>query len=193
MQTPSKEAISPALEAIFDTGALAGKWVLDPRNSSVRLRSNVLWGLIPVTGIFREVSGSGTVSSDGDVTGTLTVAAASIDTTSTRRDKHLRSADFFDCAAYPFITFSVDGVRAHGQGVVMSGALRVRDRTRTVSFDASVVVKSGDNIQTDAQVDINRADFGMTCNRMHAVSLNNSITIRAAFSKRPPVVPDHLV
>jgi hypothetical protein len=31
---------------------------------------------------------------DGEVSGTVTVAAASIDTGNTRRDAHLRSADF---------------------------------------------------------------------------------------------------
>jgi hypothetical protein len=35
--------------------------------------------------------------SGGEVSGTVTVTAASIDTGNTRRDTHLRSADFFDC------------------------------------------------------------------------------------------------
>jgi polyisoprenoid-binding protein YceI len=51
-------------------------------------------GLVPVNGVFREVSENGAVSADGEVSGTVTVAAASIDTNNTRRDAHLRSADF---------------------------------------------------------------------------------------------------
>ena len=34
-----------------------------------------MWGLVPVKGVFREVTGSGTVSAAGDVAGTVTVAA----------------------------------------------------------------------------------------------------------------------
>jgi hypothetical protein len=47
-----------------------------------------MWGLAPVKGVFREVSGNGTVSPDGEVSGTVTVTAASIDTKNTRRDTH---------------------------------------------------------------------------------------------------------
>ena len=39
-----------------------------------------MWGLAPVNGVFREVSGNGIVSPDGEVSGTVTVTAASIDT-----------------------------------------------------------------------------------------------------------------
>jgi YceI-like domain len=63
-------------------------------------------------------------SPDGEVSGTVTVAAASIDTSSTRRDEHLRSADFFDTANNPDSTFTADGIRPSGQGVMVTGALR---------------------------------------------------------------------
>jgi polyisoprenoid-binding protein YceI len=68
MNGPSMTA--PALLDLMKGGTLTGEWVLDPRNSSVRLKSKSM-GLIPVKGIFREVSGIGTVSPDGTATGTL--------------------------------------------------------------------------------------------------------------------------
>ncbi|MBO0841442.1 MAG: YceI family protein [Sciscionella sp.] len=193
MQTPSRQATSPALETVLDAGTLAGTWVLDPPKSSVRLRSTALWGLIPVTGFFRGVSGGGTISPAGQVTGTLTVATASIDTNSTRRDKHLRSSDFFDSATYPDITFTLDSVRPHGERVAVRGALTVRDSSRTMSFDAAAVVRGEDEIQLDAEVETNRADFGMIWNPMHAVSLNNIITVSAVFFKRTPVATDDVL
>jgi polyisoprenoid-binding protein YceI len=49
------------------------------------------------------------VPADGTVNGTVTVAAASIETKNTRRDTHLRSADFFDSGNYPDITFTIAG------------------------------------------------------------------------------------
>jgi hypothetical protein len=39
-----------------------------------------VWGLVPVRGVFRQVTGNGTVSAAGDVTGTITVAARSVHT-----------------------------------------------------------------------------------------------------------------
>ena len=58
MNGPSMTA--PALQDLLKGGTLTGEWVLDPRNSSVRLKSKSM-GLIPVKGIFREISGSGSV------------------------------------------------------------------------------------------------------------------------------------
>jgi polyisoprenoid-binding protein YceI len=185
MQAPSGQMIAPALQALLTGGALTGKWVLDPRTSSVRLKSRV-FGLAPVNGVFREVSGIGTIAPDGQVSGTVTVAAASIDTKNTRRDTHLRSADFFDSGNYPDITFTADGIRPSDQGVAVTGALTVRGRIRPLSFEAAAAVEDdGDGeIWLDAVVRINRADFGLTWNLLGAVSMNNTLAIHAVFTRR---------
>ena len=183
MQAASGQMTAPVVQALLKDGTLAGEWVLDPRNSSVRLKTKA-FGLVPVHGTFREVTGKGTVSPDGGVSGTLRVAAASIDTKNTRRDTHLRSADFFDSANNPYITFTADGIRLTGQGVAMTGALTLRDRTRPLSFDATTSVRSDSEIWLDAEVHINRADFGLTWNQMGMVSMNNTLAIHAVFSRR---------
>src|SRR6478672_5690673 len=46
-------------------------------------------GLVPVRGVFRQVTGDDTVSAADDVTGTITVAARSVYTKNKRRDEHL--------------------------------------------------------------------------------------------------------
>ena len=73
MHAPSGQMTAPVVQALLKDGALAGEWALDPRKSSIRLMSKSI-GLIPVNGVFREVSGHGTVSPDGEVSGTLTVS-----------------------------------------------------------------------------------------------------------------------
>jgi polyisoprenoid-binding protein YceI len=80
MQAPSGQMTAPPVRALLTAGVLTGEWVLDPRKSSLRLQSRSMWGLAPVNGVFREVSGNGIVSPDGEVSGTVTVTAASIDT-----------------------------------------------------------------------------------------------------------------
>jgi len=183
MRTPCAHKTAPALAALLKDGALAGNWVLDSRNSTIGLMTRAMWGTTRVDGVFREVSGSGTVSPTGDVSGTLTVAAASIDTKVSKRDAHLRSDDFFASDSYPDIIFTADGIRASGQGVAVTGELTVRGRTRALVFESGVSVLADGEIWLDAEVQINRADFGLTWNLMGSMSKQNTLTIHLVFSK----------
>jgi polyisoprenoid-binding protein YceI len=173
---------APALEALLASGVLTGAWVLDPRTSSFRLESRSM-GLIRVNGVFRDVKGNGTVSAQGEVSGTITVSAASIDTKVTKRDEHLRSAEFFDVGNSPDITFAVHRIRLAGQGVSVTGALTVRDHTRPVFFDAAVSVRGDREIRLDAEVSINRYDFGLTWNFMGMASKKATVAIQATFTR----------
>src|SRR6185436_17103141 len=97
---------------------------------------------------------------DGNLAGSWTLdTARSVDTKNKKRDEHLRSADFFDAANHPDITFTVDGIRPGHGGVRVTGSLAVRGRTRPVSFDATVSSADGET-WLDGEVQVNRADFG---------------------------------
>ena len=171
------------MQALLQGGTLAGSWTLDPARSQVHLNTRHTWGLRPLQGVFRQVTGNGTVSPEGKVTGTLTVAAASIDTKNRIRDKHLRSADFFDVATHPDFTFAVDAVTPADGGVRVTGRLTVRGRTRPVSFDAKVSTV-GDEVWLDGEVPVNRADFGLTWNRMGIAAMDNTIVVHAVFARQ---------
>jgi polyisoprenoid-binding protein YceI len=181
---PSGQTNTPALEALLKDAALTGTWTLDASKSTVGLRSKSMWGLVPVKGVFGQVSGQGTVSAAGDVSGAMTVSAASIDTKNKKRDTHLRSADFFDSDTYPDITVTVNQARLSGQGVTVSGSLTVRDLTKPLTFDATVSAVSDSEISLDAEVPVNRTDFGLTWNQMGMASVHNTITVHAVFTKR---------
>jgi polyisoprenoid-binding protein YceI len=181
---PTGQKTASTLQAMLNDARLAGSWTLDPSRSTVALRSKSMWGLAPVKGVFRQVTGEGTVSPAGEVSGAITVAAASVDTKNSKRDTHLRSADFFDSDTYPHITFRVDQIRPSGQGVTVTGTLTVRDRTRPVSFDATASVVDAGEAWLDAEVHVNRSDFGLAWNQMGMASMNNKIAIRAVFTRR---------
>ncbi len=66
----------------------------------------------------------------------------------------------------------------------MSGSLTVRDRTRPVTFDAKVSVISDGEVALDAEVKVNRADFGLTWNQMGMAAMHNTITVHTVFTKR---------
>jgi polyisoprenoid-binding protein YceI len=181
--TPRQQPTTSALQALVQDGTLTGSWTLDPARSQVLLETRHTWGLLPVHGVFRKVTGNGTVTAAGQVSGTLTVAAGSIDTKNKMRDKDLRSAKLFDPANHPDITYTVDGMQPASVGVRVTGSLTVRGRTRPLSFDAKVSATT-DEVRLDAEVPVNRADFGLTYSPMRMASMNNTIIIHAVFTRQ---------
>jgi polyisoprenoid-binding protein YceI len=181
--TPSGQPASPALRELLHSGELAGSWTLDAARSEVRLKTRHTWGLAPLTGHFRQVSASGTVTAAGDVAGVLTVAAASIDTKNSRRDAHLRSADFFNVASHPDFTFTVDGVTTADDGARVAGSITIAGQARPLSFDARISAADGE-VWLDAEVPYNRADFGMTWNMMGIAAMKGAIIVHAVFTRQ---------
>jgi len=181
--TQPGQLTSSALQALLQDGKLAGSWTLDPARSKVQLRTRHTFGLLPLHGVFRKVSGNGTVTAAGDASGVMTVAAGSIDTGNSTRDNHLRSADFFDVANHPDFTFAADGVTPADGGVRVNGQLTVRGHTLPVSFEAKVSAPDGE-MWLDGELQVNRADFGLTWNRIGIASMHNTITVHAVFTRQ---------
>jgi SnoaL-like protein len=65
MQAPSGQMTAPPVQDLLTAGALAGEWVLDPRKSSIRLRSGSLWGRARLD-CFVQTTHPGTIQLDGD-------------------------------------------------------------------------------------------------------------------------------
>lgn len=94
---------------------------------------------------------------------------ASIDTGITRRDDHLRSADFFDVATYPTVSFRSTEVRpanaARNDHWFLTGDLMMRGVTHPVELDVRKVDPPGrlylDVLRLRATTTIDRRDFGM--------------------------------
>jgi polyisoprenoid-binding protein YceI len=181
--TPQGQPNTSALRALVEDGTLTGSWILDPARSEVRLGTRHTWGLRPLHGVFRQVAGSGTVTAAGQVTGTFTVAAGSVDTKNKMRDKDLRSAKLFDVASHPDISYTVDDMQPAGGGVRVTGSLTVRGRTHPLSFDAQVSAAAGE-VRLEAEVPVNRADFGLTYSPLRMASLKNTITVNAVFTRQ---------
>jgi polyisoprenoid-binding protein YceI len=181
--TSPTPAIDDKVRARLSDGSLAGAWHLDAGRSTIELKSKSVWGLVPVKGRFAQVSGEAVISATGEVTGSIRAASASIDTKNKKRDAHLRSADFFDSDAYPDITFSVDRVDLTEEGASAVGTLQVRDRRRPLEVPVSVLATSDDGVELDAEIQIDRSDFGLTWNRLGMVANESTITVRAVFTR----------
>ena len=173
------------LQALLADGKLAGAWTLDGAKSSVGLNSKSMWNLVKVKGRFAQVTGAAAISAAGQATGTITVAAASVDTGVKKRDDHLRSADFFDAGKYPDISVGITAVALadDGESATFSGTLTVRDQTRPVTINGKLSAQGTDQIRLDAELPVNRRDYGMSFNQLGMMSLDNILTIHAVFTR----------
>ncbi len=121
-----------------------------------------------VSGKFKEVAGT-ILYDEQDITKSsvnVTIKTASIDTDNERRDTHLRSADFFDVANHPDITFVSKKIEKKGDGYVAVGDLTIRSVTKEVSLPFKVLGKIKDwegnwRIGIEANLAINRFDYGV--------------------------------
>ena len=101
----------------------------------------------------------------------LTIQASSIDTSEPRRDQHLRSADFFDVANHPTISFKSTSVKANGKhGFLVTGDLTMRGVTKPVTLPVTLLGEGKDpsgneKMGLETTVTINRKDFGLVWNR----------------------------
>ncbi|MBR7838084.1 YceI family protein [Actinospica durhamensis] len=143
-----------------------GSWTLDAASSRVGLHHKTIWGLVTVKGVFGAVQGAGEIGADGSATGRVLVDAASIDTKHGKRDKHLRSKDFFEVETHPQIVFEAATVRPTSDGAVVEGELTVRGISRKIDFPVRVETEGADAVVLTGKVEIDRADFGMTWNQL---------------------------
>jgi len=71
---------------------------------------------------------------------TVDIDVASIDSNHAERDKHLRSADFFDVAEFPKATFTSTSFKDNGDGTaVLTGNFTLRGVTKAIAFDVKQI------------------------------------------------------
>ncbi len=181
---PTAETVPTAdtVRSLLDSAT--GTWTLDASRSSVRFQSKTLWGLATVRGTFAELAGTGEIGSDGSAHGRLEIVSASLDTKRTARDKHLRSADFFNSAAHREIVATVQSARLGDSGdVAVEGELAIAGITRPLSLTAKITEATPDAISLQAELTIDRADFTMTWNRIGMLRGASTISVTARFTR----------
>jgi polyisoprenoid-binding protein YceI len=162
-----------------------GRWTLDPAGTSARIQNRTIWGLVNVKGVFTKVSGEGEVLAGGGAHGSITIDAASLDTKNTKRDVHLRSADFFDVDKHPSIVFTATGVTPVGDGTAqVTGELTVVGVSRALSFTAEATEISADAVTLSAELPVDRQEFGMTWNQANMMKPLTLVTLTARFVRQ---------
>lgn len=153
--------------------ATATSWSIDADHSHVGFSVSHLM-VSHVRGSFTRYTGSVDID-DKDITKSkvaVTIDATSINTNVQKRDEHLKSADFFDVAKYPTLTFvSGKWTRAGNGALKVTGDLTIHGITRPVVLDVAPFSRESKdpwgNIKcgTTASTIINRKDFGLVWNQ----------------------------
>jgi polyisoprenoid-binding protein YceI len=149
----------------------AATYAVDNDHSSVGFRIRHLFS--NVTGSFDNFEGQITYvpGQPEQWTVNATVKADSISTRVAARDKHLRSADFFDVEKYPTLSFkSTEVTDVSGDTAKLHGLLSIHGVEKPVVFDLTVHGEGKDpwgNVRSGftATTRINRKEFGLNWNQ----------------------------
>ncbi|MBI5484690.1 MAG: YceI family protein [Deltaproteobacteria bacterium] len=166
-------SISAIIALALPALALASTWSIDPEHSNIGFKVRHLM-VSNVKGSFDKYTATVDID-DRDITKskvTVSIDTNSINTNVQKRDEHLRSADFFDVAKYPEMTFVSKKITKSGKDrLKVAGDLTLHGVTREVVLDVQGPSKEikdpWGNIRkgATATTKINRKDFGLTWNK----------------------------
>ena len=147
-------------------------WNIDTTHSSISFSIRHLV-IAQVRGQFKSFTGAVVLDESDPQKSSVTVDidAASIDTAEAKRDEHLRSADFFDVAQFPRLTFTSKRVETAGKQVVrVIGDLSIHGVTREVTLAVEELGHAKDpwgnqRAAFAATTSIDRKDFGLRWNQ----------------------------
>ena len=144
------------------------KWIIDADHSCAAFAVRHM-GLARVRGQFTRMSGAIFDPADRLRTSVdVEIDVGSVNTGIKARDEHLLTADFFDHAKYPAISFKSTKVEfLDEKRCRVSGNLTIHGATRPVTFDGEYAGPRGNPYGDETSVGfsgsttVNREDFGM--------------------------------
>jgi polyisoprenoid-binding protein YceI len=170
------------LETLLLDPDMAGVWNLAPDRSAITFRIRNMWGLLRVKGRFTEFSGDGQLTGNGAVYGRLDIRAASLRTGIGRRDRHLRSADFFDVERYPEISVVVTALQpTTGNAAELRASFTVKGNNEPVPLPITVAELDDGSVRISGETQVDRAQFGLGWNKLGVMSATATIAADAIF------------
>lgn len=147
------------------------KWVLDPAHSEIDFKVRHMM-ITNVKGEFRAFNAVILTESDDFSKGSveLNIESGSVFTNNTDRDKHLKSADFFDAENHKELKFTSSSLtKLDDDNYKLNGILDIRGIKKQVSFDVEFGGINKDpwgNLKAGFSLSgkINRKDWGLNWN-----------------------------
>jgi polyisoprenoid-binding protein YceI len=147
-------------------------WNIDPAHSSAQFSVRHMM-ISSVKGEFTKITGRAVYDPEKpeSLSAEATIDVNTINTREPDRDNHLKSADFFDVAKYPSITFKSKRATKGPDGLKLTGDLTIHGVTREVTLDVEGPTPplkdpwGFTRVGASATTRINRKDFGLTWNQ----------------------------
>ena len=147
-------------------------WNVDSTHANVAFGVRHLM-ISTVRGSFGEVAGTIVIDRDDPTTAKadITIGVASIDTRNAQRDEHLRSADFFDAATFPSMSFKSTRVTKKSDDTyAVAGDLTMRGVAKPATLVVTIDGTGNDpwgnaRAAWSGTTTIDRRDWGLTWNQ----------------------------
>ena len=162
-----------AMTGVAQNGATTRPYPIDNNHSTVGFSVPILGGLSQVKGKFTDFAI--TINNDEkDITKSsvsVVIKATSVDTGIEGRDRHLRTADFFDVEKFAEITFKSERIEKKGKQFVAYGPLTMHGVTKQIALPFSVTgtfknpTSNKLSVGYSAKMVLNRRDFGINYSR----------------------------
>jgi polyisoprenoid-binding protein YceI len=160
--------------ATVETAPVTGiktMWKLDPSHSTVEFSAKHLM-ITTVKGRITDIEGTIHIDEEKPKNSSVEAVlnAASLDTRTEQRDRHLRSADFLDVDKFPQIRFRSTRIQGDKERFKLTGDLTIRDVMKPITLDVEFEGQTGDpwggqRIGFSANGKFDRRDFGLTWNQ----------------------------
>jgi len=146
------------------------QYPIDMNHSTVGFSVPIMGGLSKVSGKFTDFNINLT-NDEKDITKSsvnVVIKTASVDTGIEGRDKHLRTADFFDVEKFPEITFQSSRIEKRGKQLIAHGTLTMHGVSKEIALPFTVTGvdenadKTKKNVGYSASITLNRRDYGIS-------------------------------
>lgn len=175
-----------AVTALAQDGATTKPYPIDNNHSTIGFSVPILGGLSQVKGKFTDFAI--TLNNDEkDVTKSsvsVVIKATSVNTGIEGRDRHLRTADFFDVEKFPEITFKSERIEKKGKQFIAHGPLTMHGVTKPIALPFSITgtfknpTTNKMSVGYSATMVLNRRDFGINYSRQDSPTfVGDNITI----------------
>src|SRR5919106_3555064 len=167
-----RRSLLALLLLLFCAGSLQAvpfRYPFDKNHTTIGFAAPIM-GLSKVTGKFTDFKGAilfpnKDKKDPATATVEVTIQTASIDSGIADRDEDLRSAEFFDAAKYPEITFKSKHVRqVSGDNYAVDGTFTMRGVSKDITIPFKLLALR-DVIGAEAHIKLNRRDYGVSWTR----------------------------
>ena len=152
-----------------------GSFRLEPGSSKIEFSVPHFYGLMKVKGNFDGYAA--TLDLDAGPAVTLTVDAASINTGNRKRDKHLRSRDFFNVSEHPTLSFTSTSAELRGDSLFVRGTLEAVGHSLAIELPLRIV-PDGNGHAVEASLEIDQRLLGLTWSPAGITRTPTTISLR---------------